>query len=1255
MRKQFVRLSFLLGICLGILCNGYGHKRDSLSLKQLCFIANHGQWEEPFLYKAKLNGAVLFAETDRLTIVLPNQDQLVRFYDAKMDAQLSSDGLVDISAYQMIFKGCRPTASISGHDQLSAHHNYMLGNHNQRWVSRVPLFHELSYTNLYKGINLRLFQQENKLKYEFIITKDADPQQIAIEYTGTNSLVLNNGNLLIKTDMGQTVEMAPFAYQLDEHGDTVIVNCKFKIDKNVVTYQTGNYDKNRTLIIDPTLIFSSYSGSSADNWGFTATYDKHGNLYGGGIAFDIGYPTQVGHHYQIDYAGGACDVAISKFDSTGSQLYYSTYLGGNASECPHSLFVNDNDELYVFGTTGSTNFPVTAQAYDNSFNGGASITVNTSVTFPYGSDIFIAKFSADGDSLVASTFIGGSSNDGLNTGQPLKKNYADESRGEIIVDGQSNVYVVSCTFSYDFPTTPGCFQPTHSGGKDGCVLKLDQNLSHLIWSSYFGGSGNEACYSMDLASDNTIYLCGGTTTDNLSTTPTVVQSTYGGGSCDGFVAHISENGDQLLHCSYLGKTDYDQCYLLKLSRNNHPYVFGQTSAAGSSWWVNTLYGQPGGGQFLTHLSPDLDSIIWSTAYGTGNAQGPDISPTALLVDLCNTVYMSGWGSRQLNGFGGTQGLPVTADAFQSTTDGSDYYFICLREDGNTPVYASFFGSPFSKEHVDGGTSRFDKKGKIYQAICAGCGGDNNFPTTPGAWSETNGSSNCNLGVVKMDFNLPVIIADFNAPTIICYPDTIFFHNNSQTQSSLTQFHWNFGDGSTSTDFSPAHQYTQGGNFTVTLLISDNGSCNLLDSISKDILVLTGGSQTLAAKNICSGDFVQIGIPPASGTGIQYLWTPANTLSNAHISNPIASPNESTTYQLIISTPYCSDTLYQTVLVENLQVIVSHDTTLCFGDSTILHVNLTTGTASHIIWSSNPDYSNPLAENQAQITVSPTEDSHYYVKVEGNSCIVEYEITVFVSSVTIEDTPPVLICFEDSVQLSIHASGGPDLHYQWQPAEEIASGGDGPYPWIHPATSVTYTVTVTDEHGCSASASIPITRRAGTFENGLDAWCDECSIIQGTVTQLFSTSYSDSYTYQWSPAASLSSPTSSSTNANPVETTVYTLTVTDEFGCSLTKELTIEVVPLTCDEPLVFVPNTFTPNGDGKNDILYVRSSILTEFTLRIYDRWGELIFESSSFEKGWDGSYKNKLCKQGVYDYYLQGVCINGEKIIKKGNVTLIY
>ena len=342
-------------------------------------------------------------------------------------------------------------------------------------------------------------------------------------------------------------------------------------------------------------------------------------------------------------------------------------------------------------------------------------------------------------------------------------------------------------------------------------------------------------------------------------------------------------------------------------------------------------------------------------------------------------------------------------------------------------------------------------------------------------------------------------------------------------------------------------------------------------------------------------------------------------------------------------------------MEELLITPLTDTTICLGDSYLAQFSILAGIPSHIVWSLHPDYSEPLAVNQQQITVQPTEDTQYYLLVEGNRCSIERSFTVHVSYVTINEPEPVRICFEDSIRLTIHATGGNNLQYDWQPSSEISSGGDSPNPWIHPSASLTYTVTVTNEYGCSATASIPVTKRTGTFSQPLEAWCDECAIIEGTFTTLHSTQYGSGYTYQWTPSAGLSSPSSHETSAMPSETTTYTITVTDQYGCSLSKEITIEVQPLTCDEPLVFVPNTFTPNGDGKNDILYVRSSILKDFSLRIYNRWGELIFETDRLDKGWDGSYKGKPCEQGVYDYYLTGTCVNDEKILKKGNISLIY
>lgn len=204
-----------------------------------------------------------------------------------------------------------------------------------------------------------------------------------------------------------------------------------------------------------------------------------------------------------------CDVAISKFNAIGTDLIYSTYLGGSQNELPHSLVVDDNNELVVFGTTGSDDFPVTADAYDNTFNGGYNDTVTYVIYFPLGVDAFVTKFNVDGSALIGSTYLGGSGNDGQNSGSTAF-NYGDHSRGEVVTDNDMNCYIASSTTSSDFPTTAGVFQSAIAGNQDGFVAKFNADLTALIWCSYIGGAADDGPYSMKLAPDETILISGGT-------------------------------------------------------------------------------------------------------------------------------------------------------------------------------------------------------------------------------------------------------------------------------------------------------------------------------------------------------------------------------------------------------------------------------------------------------------------------------------------------------------------------------------------------------------------------------------------------------------------------------------------------------------------------------------------------------------------------------------------------------------------------
>ena len=165
-------------------------------------------------------------------------------------------------------------------------------------------------------------------------------------------------------------------------------------------------------------------------------------------------------------------------------------------------------------------------------------------------------------------------------------------------------------------------------------------------------------------------------------------------------------------------------------------------------------------------------------------------------------------------------MPTTSNAYQASTDGSDFYLGVFTADASSLLYATYFGGGTSSEHVDGGTSRFDKNGKVYQAVCAGCGGNSDFPTSVGSWSSTNNSTNCNLGAFK--FSLENITPVISIPQpYVCLPNSYQFNNLSQGGD---QYFWDFGDGNTSTQFSPSHSYQDTGHYEVTLIVSDSLGC-----------------------------------------------------------------------------------------------------------------------------------------------------------------------------------------------------------------------------------------------------------------------------------------------------------------------------------------------------------------------------------------------------------------------------------------------
>ncbi|MBC8173604.1 MAG: PKD domain-containing protein, partial [Chitinophagales bacterium] len=730
----------------------------------LQFIQNLGQWQNNIQYTAPVYGGKLFLENNCFTWYFSNIAEITSHTHEK--DQHPELKVYRSHAFKTNFVDANENVQLSGLDKFTNYYNYFIGSDEQKWRGNVPAFQGVLYDNIYDNIQMKVYSSNGNMKYDFISEPGADVSKIKLQYEGLKEIKIINGNLHLVTSINEIIEMKPIAWQqLSE--EKVLVPCEFRLEGNTVSfYFPEGYNTNAQLIIDPaTLIFASYTGSTADNWGYSATYDDDGNLYGAGIVMDDGYPVTTGA-FEEDFQGGEgfypCDVGISKFTSDGTDLVYSTYLGGGGSELPHSLIVDSANQLIVYGTTGSDDFPTGPAAFDDTFNGGDFEQVTYVIQFSEGSDIFLTKFAADGGSIIGSTYFGGSGKDGLNL-HTTSYNYGDHARGEVVVDVFGNSYIASCTESSDIPTTTGVVQEDFGGEQDGVIAKFNDDLSDLIWCTYIGGSENDGAYSLKKASDGQFLVCGGTASDDFPTLPSALNPDYLGGSVDGWVAKLNSDASSFVGSTYIGTDEYDQTFFVDVDAENNVYITGQTS--GDYPVTGGVYSNAGSSQFITKLNADVSEIIYSTVFGTGSSI-VNMAPSAFLVDNCQNVYVSGWGGGTNVSFansaasnelgivyelGYVTGMPTTGDAYQSTTDGSDYYFIVFERDAEALIYASFFGGSTTSEHVDGGTSRFDKKGRIYQAVCAGCGGSDAFPTTDGAYSETNNSFNCNLGVIKFEF------------------------------------------------------------------------------------------------------------------------------------------------------------------------------------------------------------------------------------------------------------------------------------------------------------------------------------------------------------------------------------------------------------------------------------------------------------------------------------------------------------------------
>lgn len=724
---------------------------------QLRFVENLGQWPSHVLFRADLQGGKLYVERDALVF---------QRYD-RAKAQLwhhdvaEGDSLL-MHAYRMRFCNAAPKLHAEGEHLAPESYNFIHGNNPAKWAFKAQAYASIWLRGLYPGVDLELSAEGNSLKYNLHLQAGVDPSRIGILYEGVGLPTIFKGRLHIETALGAVQEHIPLVYN-PEQGTGDAYEAAYMLKGDTVKFHIELPQRFKgPLVIDPVLVFSTYSGSFADNFGCTGTYDDFGNAYAGGTVFDFGFPTSMGS-YQPRFGGGdpesrtgyggSRDMGILKFSPDGKRLLYATYLGGSSNEQPHSMIVDPAGNLVILGSTRSADFPNTGKGWDLSHNGDY--------------DIILAKLNASGTGLMAATFAGGSGIDGMlgdreplpdANGIPLMYNYADEFRGEVLCDSLGNIYLSSTSYSADFPLKNQV--QTFAGNQDAVVMCMDNSLNQLKWSTCLGGTGYDAGYGLALGLNQDIFISGGTNSTRFPLPFQSFANTNRGGMADGFLVRLNRYTGVFQSGLFVGTPAYDQCYFVQTDTKGRPYVFGQTEG---SWYISPgVFGNAGGGQFITRFRSDLSAIDLSTAFGSGG-QVPNISPSAFLVDRCDRIFVSGWGGstnsnvpKSQKNRGNTRNMPITPNAVQRTTDGSDFYIAVLGRNFSKLLYGTYFGGISTRtidadEHVDGGTSRFDKKGIIYQAVCAGCGQNGLFPTTPGAYSRTNNSDNCNNAIFKIDF------------------------------------------------------------------------------------------------------------------------------------------------------------------------------------------------------------------------------------------------------------------------------------------------------------------------------------------------------------------------------------------------------------------------------------------------------------------------------------------------------------------------
>lgn len=551
-------------------------------------------------------------------------------------SQFTSSQASQQNVLRMTLLGSRAAPQILPLERLQGKSNYFIGNDPRKWRTNVAHYGRVSFEDVFPRVDLVYYGNQHQLEYDFVVRPGGDPKVIRIGFLGQRDALIDaHGDLVLRMRDNAIRLHKPVVYQTiagQQSSKRLIDGHYLLFGGGAVGFEVGNYDRSRALIIDPVLSYSSFLGGGSLDVANGIAVDSAGSAYVTGETASLDFPSTPGS-YQTSSAGGS-DVFVTKLDPTGSNVVYSTYIGGELSERGTGIAVDSNGQACVTGRTNSVGFPL-VNPWQSQLLGDF--------------DAFVTQLSPQGDALLFSTYLGGSGND---------------EASAIAVDSSGAIYVTGGTSALsgdDFPTTQGAYQRLFGGGmNDAFVTKFDPRQSGsatLVYSTFLGGSGMERGNSIAVDSNGNAYITGRTASNDFpSKNP--LQPNFAGGTYDAFITELNSTGTDLVFSSFLGGSGTDQGYGVAVDSTSNIYLVGITDSA--NFPTMNAFQQAAGGSdaFVTKLAATGSSLIYSTYVG---GSGSDLG-SGIAVDSSGLVYITGRTASASN-------FPLTADALQPAFGG----------------------------------------------------------------------------------------------------------------------------------------------------------------------------------------------------------------------------------------------------------------------------------------------------------------------------------------------------------------------------------------------------------------------------------------------------------------------------------------------------------------------------------------------------------------------------------------------------------